>query len=253
MTFRNKANTILCVAVLICVGILSTFGQNNKLFGLELGAEFTVPECSLSLKENKALLGRKYWTLEYATSAPGDTTCYKRVLPKNEMLTKKSALPTLPLPRVTEGFVAIQVADNLRPEFIANGEDGVIGNLFEGKLNGILFSFHKSSADDVRDALVARFGKKYTTTPMKAQNSYGAVLDYYVATWEFPLKVPYSARMQSAGMQFSLNLVTPDKNMDNNPFAPSKVDGLDPMLSPYGQVTVLPKGPDKKDSKKIGL
>ncbi len=238
--------TFKCIslsAILVAATALAGYAQDKKIFGiLELNVPTTLSECHLELKDFQylgdqqgGLLGkltsRKRWVYEYDKAAPVSAPCYERPYFKDVVYNKKSEIPPLPLARPSR-WVLIKFPENAAPAMVA--ENTVLSFfLDDGRVDGAFFRFNKNEADSVFANLKKKYGQRPKITPMKWQNSTGAVVEYYIAEWDLPT---FKVTMESAGVSFWIdilktNFITASVYMDSN----------SPFSSPYGLVKIANK------------
>lgn len=259
--FRSFAYPVL-TGMITLLFVSSVFAQGDKkIFGvLELGVPVAFKECNLILEEFQylgdqqgGLLGKltskKRYRYAYDKNPPTDAPCYRRINLDKVVFNKKSEIIPLPLPRPS-AWVSFVFPDDAHPALAAKNE--VIGFfLDDGRLDGAMFKFDKNDSDTVLASLKKKYGNKPKITPMKWQNSTGAVVDYYIAEWHFPT---FKVEMESAGVKFWVDLLT-----DYNAITASAFREINsPFSSPHGRVVVSQKSEEDikgitEDKKKIPL
>lgn len=215
--------------------------QDLSVFGMKLGGAFTVPECNLVLKEGEylnqygGLLGKltkkKYW--EYRYEGAITQQCFKRPQLEKIRFDKKEQILPLPLPKPT-AFVTVVSPENAKPALTADGEFYAYV-LTDGNLDGVIFKINKNEGEEVFAALKQKYGGGAKITPMKWQNSTGAVYEYYIADWTLP---KITIKFQSAGIFFRPDYLTDPITM----MASRETDNA--FASPYGMVQIGQRGKD---------
>lgn len=218
---------------------------------MELLVPLSLNECQLALEEFQylgdqqgGLLGkltsRKRSRYVYSKTLPVDAPCFKRPNVEKLVFNKKSEIIPLPLPRPT-GWLSVVFPENAQPKLAAK-DQVIVGTLTDGRVDIAMFKFEKSTADTVLSSLKTKYGKNPKITPMKWQNSTGAVVEYYLARWDFPT---FYVEMQSAGLNFWIDMLTdydaitlPVWSQSNNPFS-----------SPYGVVKITNKSREEIENK----
>lgn len=232
---KNAAVKFLVLSIILPCFQLSINAQRDlSVFGMKFGEQFTVPECTAVLNEgtymnNGGLLGRlnkkKYWEYRYETSAI-TKQCFKRLDLEEIKFDKKDNVPPLPLP-APKGFVKVVSPAGAKPALTADGEFYAFV-LTNRTLDGVNFKTDKNQADEVLAALQKKYGKETKLTPMRWQNSAGAVYDYYIAEWKLPKLL---IKFQSAGIFF-----TPGRRTVIDAMVSRETDNA--FASPYGMVQI---------------
>lgn len=241
----------LMVAIAFLGFQLSVYAQQDlSIFGMKLGGQFTVPECNLVLKEGEymnsmgGLLGKltkkKYW--EYRYEGAITQQCFKRPQLEKIRFDKKDQILPLPLPKPTAWVTVVSPA-NAKPALAADGEFYAFV-LTDGSLDGINFKINKNESDEVFSALKQKYGNGAKITPMKWQNSTGAVYEYYIANWTLP---KITIKFQSAGIFFDPDYLT-------DMFARRAASETDnAFASPYGMVQISQRAKETPQPNKIPL
>lgn len=236
-----KATTkaLFLILVLFSLQAAASAQQDLSVFGMKLGGAFTVPECNLVLKEDQymnttgGLLGKltkkKYW--EYRYEGAVTQQCFKRPELEKMRFDKKDQIPPLPLP-LPRAFVTVVSPENAKPALTADGEFYAYV-LNDGRLDGVIFKINKNESDEVFAALKQKYGNGAKVTPMRWQNSNGAVYDYYIANWTLP---QITVKFQSAGIFFRPDYLTDPITM----MASRETDNA--FASPYGMVQIGQRG-----------
>lgn len=239
----------LIFAVIFFAFQMSANAQDLSVFGMKLGGAFTIPECNLVLKEAQylneygGLMGKltkkKYWQYKYDPNITSQ--CFKRPDLEKIEFKKKEEIPALPLPK-PQAFVTVVSPENAKPALTADG-DFYAYILSDGNLDGVIFKINKNESNAVFETLKQKYGNNVKVTPMKWQNSTGAVYDYYIADWSMP---KLTIKFQSAGIFFRIDSFDPITRMvaaeSDNAFA-----------SPYGMVSIGQKGQEAPPPSKIPL
>ncbi len=230
--------------VVMVVGVSTIAnGQDMSVFGIKLGAPFTLKECGLVAREVSTstaggilfggIRSKKSWKYEYVNAAPIAEACFQRYGLDNFSYKKKDDMGQLPPP---SEFVTVVSPAGSSPALAAKGRfDAWV--LSDGRIDGVLITFEKDNANEVFETLKAKYGNKVKVTPMQWKNSTGTTYDYYKAEWDFPLLI---IRFQSAGQLY---------NHDKS-FAATLES---PFSSLYGQVSIGQKAASGPPTNKIPL
>jgi hypothetical protein len=168
-----------------------TIQPDMTVFGYKLGEKITIPECPCKIVKSKVagnygVLSTKHFKgYQYVTAAftPVTSTCFERSL--DEYNVKKSA-PLNPLPNITNGNIKVRFAPKDAPsqDMCPTGSfDGVIE---DSKLTSVTFLISAGDANNVFEKLKKKYGTSTIVKSYKAQNGYGASINYYTADWTFP-------------------------------------------------------------------
>lgn len=148
----------LLLSAALLTTALSAVAQST-VFGLELGKELTIPECSRD-------------RLGYYEIMP-KALCFKRVFDE------KSKAPVL------NGSLEAEWPTGTAPEFVKGGT--VLLSLTDGKLEGMGFLTHGIATEElVLTALNEKFGTPADLKKETARNGFGVTYAGTVATWSKP-------------------------------------------------------------------
>lgn len=148
----------LLLSAALLTSALSATAQST-VFGLELGKELTIPECSRD-------------RLGYYEIMP-KALCFKRVFDE------KSKAPVL------NGSLEAEWPSGTRPEFIKGST--ILLSLKDGKLEGMGLQTHGLATEDlVLTALNEKFGTPAELKKETVRNGFGATYAGTVATWSKP-------------------------------------------------------------------
>jgi hypothetical protein len=166
--FRRTIMRTLAIVTFVAVVATTAFAQSKAapsmtVFGLELGAPFTVPECSL-LK-----LGRK----DYIYAENDKTVCYEL-----NFVRSKSDPRSMP---VTDGSVKLRFPMDQAVIGISMSAGIVKGNLEAIDIGTLGIS----DQDAVLGALEKKYGTPPSLTAGSVQNAMGAQFPTILAVWHF--------------------------------------------------------------------
>jgi hypothetical protein len=185
---------ILLLLLLISAGWQVARAQQSTtdmtVFGLTLGAPFTVPECPCKVVDMKSgtYSGRpfeqfeKYHGYTYEVTDPASGFCFRRKNLNQYTVRRKKQLDSLP--PVKNEAVEIVFSKNDAPAMCPTGQfDAYVKN---GILVAINFTILTRDADKDFEILKKKYGQKVSVQNYKMQNGYGASADYYQAIWPLP-------------------------------------------------------------------
>jgi hypothetical protein len=167
-SFRRTIMRTLAIVALAALVATTALAQNQApsmtVFGLELGAPFTVPECSL-LK-----LGRK----DYIYAENDKTVCYEL----NFVHSKTDPRSTMP---VTDGSVKLRF-----PLDQAVIGTSMSAGIVKGNLEAIdIGTLGISDQDVILNVLEKKYGTPPSLTAGSVQNAMGAQFSTILAVWHF--------------------------------------------------------------------
>jgi hypothetical protein len=137
----------------------SSAAPDTKVFGLQIGAELTLPECE-RIKIGSA----------FTYSESQQRWCYERI-DRNGMLSLNEAIlikfPLNEWPRIVNGL-------------------SLVGQLIDGRLEGVGFNtFGLKAAPDVLQKLTEKYGSPSDSERYEVQNRLGAKFTTVRAIWNF--------------------------------------------------------------------
>ena len=148
---------LLLSAALLTTALSAT--AQSTVFGLELGKELTIPECSRDRLGHYEIMPK--------------AMCFKRVFDE------KSKVPVL------NGSIEAELPSGTGPEFIKGST--VLLSLKDGKLEGMGLQTHGLATEDlVLTALNEKFGTPAELKKETVRNGFGATYAGTVATWSKP-------------------------------------------------------------------
>lgn len=185
--------------VLIVLFPMFTFGQTLKadmdVFGYKIGEPLNISECRCSVHEDTLLGGTRFHRnivkfYQYIDNSLIDSDCFERIKLDQYRVKKKEALPILE--QIKTGKIEIHFSKKNKPQICA--QDFFYAGISDSKLTDISFKINSINADRVMSQLKKKYGSNYIIKSFKAQNHYGATIEYYVATWRFSnLTVTFSS------------------------------------------------------------
>lgn len=164
-THLRAAAVLGCVLALTCAfsqepkAPSSGAAPDTKVFGLQIGAELSLPECE-QIKIGKAFTyseSQQHW-------------CYERINGTGMPLPNEAIVIKFPLnewPRIVSGL-------------------SLVGQLIDGRLEGIGFNtFGLRDAADVLQKLTDKYGSPSSSERYEVQNRLGAKFTTVRAIWNF--------------------------------------------------------------------
>lgn len=156
------------ISLLLVFSGTTATAQDVSVFGLQLGAAVSIPECKRD---------------DYGYALTNSNICYQRT-PVFGLFDEKKYDKKSPRPPLGTEVISINYPFTDRPQIVSGGIEAFIIN---SKLEGINFHTNGlSNAELVLEKLKEKYGPPKAVLPEKRQTRYGASFNAFTAVWEMP-------------------------------------------------------------------